>query len=98
MPFLTTARMTSFNPGQSPPPVNIPMRIDSPFFTTGKMISQLTPPLCSQLFQLYHLGRQSWLREPQWYSLHFGELQHLFNRLPPSMKSKIEQSPMNRHQ
>src|SRR2546423_1858981 len=28
MPFRTTARITAFNPGQSPPPVRTPMRIE----------------------------------------------------------------------
>src|SRR5438876_1134339 len=38
MPLRTTARMTAFNPGQSPPPVRRPMRIARPtYFRSGRL-------------------------------------------------------------
>src|SRR5438067_6160051 len=36
MPLRTTARMTAFSPGQSPPPVRTPMRISRPTYPRGR--------------------------------------------------------------
>src|SRR4051812_37499031 len=43
MPFRTIARITAFNPGQSPPPVKTPMRIDRGTYiaAAGRMVALL---------------------------------------------------------
>src|SRR6266480_4342997 len=61
MPLRTTARMTAFSPGQSPPPVSTPIRMRRHHSDEGSILEvALQPFYCATHRRPHRLGHAFW--------------------------------------